>query len=135
MAPQPGMRPQFPTPQINKQQPMSSVGVQGTTQQSPMQQVQQAIQRPGSMPQAQLPTQQVFYDKSGLTQHQILNQHLQQQLQQPVPQQSLGVTPQSQTGHHQMMPSQAHVSVPPSQVGSPMPVQQHQQPVLPGKSG
>ena len=135
MAPQPGMRPQFPTPQISKQQPMGSVGAQATTQQSSMQQVQQAIQRPGSLPQTQLPTQQVYYDKSGLTQHQILNQHLQQQLQPPVPQQSLGVTPQSQSGHHPMMSSQAHVSVPPSQVGSPIPVQQHQQTVLPGMSG
>ena len=141
MTPQPGMRPQFPTPPMNKQQVVGTIGAQGTPQQLQMQQVQQAVQRPSGLSQAQMGTQQVFYDKTGLTQQQLLAQHA-KQLQQPqVPQhqqqpqsllmqQSLNVTPLSQAGHHQMAQSQTHVNVPPGQVGSPMPVQQ--QPVHPG---
>jgi len=142
MTPQPGMRPQFPTPPMNKQQVVGTIGAQGTPQQLQMQQVQQAVQRPSGLSQAQMGTQQVFYDKTGLTQQQLLAQHA-KQLQQPqVPQhqqqaqnllmqQSLNVTPLTQAGHHQMAQSQTHVNVPPGQVGSPMPVQQ--QPVHPAQ--
>lgn len=134
MTPQLGMRPQYS--QIPKQQPMSTVAAQGTTQQLTM---QQAVQRPGAMPQAQMATQQVFYDKSGLTQHQILTQHLQQQQQQqqsqqqqlPLHQLQTQNLLQNQAGHHQMTQVQTHVNVPPGQVASPMPGQQ--QPVLPGR--
>ena len=136
------MRPQFPTPQINRQQPLNSGGAQGTSQQLPLQQVQQPVQRPvGALSQASMQVP-VFFDKSGLTQQQILSQHLQQpqpQLQQPMQQHQLqtpnmltqaqlGVPPHSQAGHHQMTQP---LNVPSNQVGSPMPVQQ--QPVLPGK--
>ena len=137
MTPQLGMRSQYPNPQITKQQPMSTVATQGTTQQLTM---QQAVQRSGAVPQAQMATQQVFYDKSGLTQHQILTQHLQQQQHQQQPQQQQ-LPPlhqlqtqnllQNQAGHHQMTQVQSHVNVPPGQVASPMPGQQ--QPVLPGR--
>ncbi|XP_015752766.1 PREDICTED: mediator of RNA polymerase II transcription subunit 15-like [Acropora digitifera] len=143
MASQPTVRAQFPTPQINKQSTLNSVAVQGATQQLQMQQMQQAVQRPGgglSQSAMQMP---IF---SGLTQQQILSQHLQPQpqaqaqRQQPVPQQHqmqnpnmlaqapLGVSAQSQSGHQQLTQS---LNVTPNQVGSSMAVQQ--QPVLPGK--
>lgn len=134
MTPQPGMRPQFPTPPINKQQAVGTIG--GTAQQLPMQQVQQGVKMPSGLSQAQMTTQQVFYDRSGLTQQQILAQHAQHLQQQQMPQhqlqtqnmlasqQPLGGTSQNQAGHHQMTPSQAHVNVPQGQVASPMPVQQ-----------
>ncbi|XP_068748520.1 mediator of RNA polymerase II transcription subunit 15-like isoform X2 [Montipora capricornis] len=137
MVPQPNMR-----PQINRQQPLNSVGAQGTSQQLPLQQVQQPVQRPVgalSQPSMQVP---VFFDKSGLTRQQILSQHLQQpqpQPQQPMQQHQLqtpnmltqpqlGVPPHSQAAHHQMTQP---LNVPSNQVGSPMPVQQ--QPVLPAQ--
>lgn len=143
MASQPTVRAQFPTPQINKQSTLNSVAVQGATQQLQMQQMQQAVQRPGgglSQSAMQMP---IF---SGLTQQQILSQHLQPQpqaqaqRQQPVPQQHqmqnpnmlaqapLGVSAQSQSGHQQLTQS---LNVTPNQVGSSMAVQQ--QPVLPGR--
>ena len=88
MASQPTVRAQFPNPQISKQSTLNSVAVQGATQQLQMQQMQQAVQRPGGgLPQSamQMP---IF---SGLTQQQILSQHLQPQpqaqRQQPMPQQ------------------------------------------------
>lgn len=143
MASQPTVRAQFPTPQINKQSTLNSVSVQGATQQLQMQQMQQAVQRTGgglSQSAMQMP---IF---SGLTQQQILSQHLQTQpqaqRQQPMPQQHqmqnpnmlaqapLGVSPQSQSGHHQMTQS---LNVPPNQGGSSMAVQQ--QAVLPGRFG
>ena len=135
MTPQPGMRPQFPTPPINKHQAVGTMGAQGTQQQVPMQQVPQAVKMTGGMGQAQ-----VFFDRSGLTQHQLLTQHA-QHLQQPqlqhqlqtqnlMTQQSHGVTSQSQVGHHQMTQAQTHVNVPSVQVASSMPVQQP--PVHPG---
>lgn len=141
MASQPTVRAQFPTPQINKQSTLNSVAVQGATQQLQMQQMQQAVQRPGgglSQSAMQMP---IF---SGLTQQQILSQHLQPQpqaqRQQPMPQQHqmqnpnmlaqapLGVSAQSQSGHQQLTQS---LNVTSNQVGSSMAVQQ--QPVLPGR--
>lgn len=143
MASQPTVRAQFPTPQINKQSTLNSVAVQGATQQLQMQQMQQAVQRPGgglSQSAMQMP---IF---SGLTQQQILSQHLQPQpqaqRQQPMPQQhqmqnpnmlaqaSLGVSPQSQSGHQQMTQS---LNVTANQVASSMAVQQ--QAVLPAQQG
>ena len=129
------MRLQFPSPQINKPQTVSTMGGQ-----VPMPQVQQSPMGP----------QQVFYNKSGLTQEQILAQHLQQQQQQQplqrvqqqqqqqqqhplttqslLTQQAMSVNSQNQGGHLQMTQSQPYI--PPNQVASPMPVQQ--QPVHQG---
>ena len=133
MSQQPGMRPQFPSPQINKQQTVGTIGGQGTIQQVQLPQVQPS----------QIASQQVFYDRSGLTQQQILAQHLQHQQQQQRAQQqqqqqqqqqhqlptqslltpqALSVASQNQGGHHPMTQSQAHI--PPVQVASPMAVQQ-----------
>ena len=131
MTPQQGIRPQFSTSQMNRQNLLTSVGAQGTSQQLSMQQVQQPVQRTGGGL-SQVP---VFYDKSGLTQQQILSQHLQQPQPQPQPQQPLpqhqlqtqNMMTVSQAGHQITQP----LTVAPNQVMSPMPVQQ--QPVLPGK--
>ena len=120
---QPGMRPQFPSPQLNKQQTVSTMGAQGNMQQVPLTQVSQT---------AMTPQQPVFYDRSGLTNKEILSQHLrvqqqqQQQHQVPtqslMPQQGLSVASQNQGAHHQMTQSQAHI--PPNQLVSPMAQQQ-----------
>ena len=71
---QPGMRPQFPSPQLSKPQTVSTMGAQGNLQQVPLTQVSQT-------PLSQ--QQPVFYDRSGLTQQELLTQHLRdrQQLQ------------------------------------------------------
>lgn len=120
---QPGMRPQFPTPQLNKPQTVSTMGAQGNMQQVPLTQVSQT---------PMTPQQPVFYDRSGLTQKELLNQHLRAQQQQQqqhqlptqplMPQQGLSVASQNQGAHHQMTQSQAHI--PPNQLASPMAQQQ-----------
>lgn len=119
---QPGMRPQFPS-QLNKPQTVSTMGAQGNVQQVPLTQVSQT---------PMTPQQPVFYDRSGLTQKELLSQHLrvqqqqQQQHQLPtqslMPQQGLSVASQNQGAHHQMTQSQAHI--PPNQLASPMAQQQ-----------
>lgn len=118
---QPGMRPQFSSPQLNKPQTVSTVGAQGNLQQVPLAQVSQT-------PLTQ--QQPVFFDRSGLTQQELLAQHLraQQQRQHQLPnqsimtQQGLSVASQNQGAHHQMTQSQTHI--PPNQVASPMAQQQ-----------
>lgn len=130
---QPGMNRglQFPSPQLNKSQAMNTIGAQGTMQQVvPLGQVQQPTMAP----------QQVFYNKSGMTQEQILAQHLQQHQQQQTPQQhqltpqammspqAMSVNSQNQGAHHQITQTQSYIS--PNQGASPMPVQQ--QPVHQG---
>ena len=118
---QPGMRPQFPSPQLNKPQTVSTIGAQGNMQQVPLPQVSQT---------PMTPQQPVFYDRSGLTRQELLAQHLRaaqhQQHQLPtqslMPQQGLSVASQNQGTHHQMTQSQAHI--PPNQVASPMAQQQ-----------
>ena len=138
---------QFPSPQINKPQTVSTMGGQGAMQQVPMPQVQQSPMGP----------QQVFYNKSELTQEQIFGQLIQQQqrdfllqhnkhalqcfrqrqqqqqqhsltTQSLLMQQAMSVNSQNQGGHLQMTQSQPYI--PPNQVASPMPVQQ--QPVHQG---
>ncbi|KAM7446337.1 hypothetical protein ABFA07_005374 [Porites harrisoni] len=50
MTPQPGMRPQFPTPTITKQQGVGAMGgTQNTPQQLPMQHLQQAVKLTASL--------------------------------------------------------------------------------------
>ena len=67
MTPQPGMRAQFPTPAITKQQGVGAMGgTQNTPQQLPMQHLQQAVKLPASLSQAQ--GQGQVFDQSGLTQ-------------------------------------------------------------------
>ena len=124
---QPGMRPQFSSPQLNKPQTVSTMGAQGNLQQVPLAQVSQT-------PLTQ--QQPVFFDRSGLTKQELLAQHLraqqqrqqQQQEQHQLPnqsimtQQGLSVASQNQGAHHQMTQSQAHI--PPNQVASPMAQQQ-----------
>lgn len=132
---QPGMNRglQFPPPQLNKSQAMNTMGAQGTMQQVvPLGQVQQPTMAP----------QQVFYNKSGMTQEQILAQHLQQHQQQQTPQQhqltpqammspqAMSVNSQNQGAHHQITQTQSYIS--PNQGASPIPVQQ--QPVHQGLS-
>lgn len=119
---QPGMRPQFSSPQLNKPQTVSTMGAQGNLQQVPLAQVSQT-------PLTQ--QQPVFFDRSGLTQQELLAQHLhvraqqqrqQQQHQSIIQQQGLSVASQNQGAHHQMTQPQAHI--PPNQVASPMAQQQ-----------
>ena len=75
MTPQPGMRPQFPTPAITKQQEVGAMGgTQNTAQQLPMQHLQQAVKLPASLSQAQ--GQGQVFDQSGLTQQQLDVAHL-----------------------------------------------------------
>ena len=125
------MRPQFPSPQHNKQA-VSTMGSQGNMQQVPLTQVSQT---------PMTPQQTVFFNRSGLTQQELLAQHLraqhqqqqqQQQHQLPaqslMPQQGLSVATQNQGAHHQMTQSQAHI--PPNQVASPMAQQQGGHPGL-----
>ena len=126
------MRPQFPSPQHNKQA-VSTMGAQGNMQQVPLTQVSQT---------PMTPQQTVFFNRSGLTQQELLAQHLrahqqqqqqqQQQHQLPaqslMPQQGLSVASQNQGAHHQMTQSQAHI--PPNQVASPMAQQQGGHPGL-----
>ena len=123
---QPGMRLQFPSPEINKPQTVSTMGGQGAMQQVPMPQVQQSPMVP----------QQVFYNKSGLMQAQILGaQHFQQQQQQQ-PLRRVQTQQQQQQQHPLttqsllMQMTQSQPYIPPNQVASPMPVQQ--QPVHQG---
>ena len=126
MTPQPGMRAQFPTPAITKQQGVGAMGgTQNTPQQLPMQHLQQAVKLPASLSQAQ---GQVF-DWPVLTQQQFLSLHLlQQQMQAQTllgqQQAARGFGSQGQMAHHQLSQSQTHVNVSAGQVVSPMPVQQ-----------
>lgn len=129
MTPQPGMRPQFPTPAITKQQGVGAMGgTQNTPQQLPMQHLQQAVKLPASLSQAQ--GQGQVFDRSGLTQQQLLNQHIlqaqQMQAQTLLGQQQAarGFGSQGQMAHHQLSQPQTHVNVSAGQVASPMPVQQ-----------
>ena len=129
MTPQPGMRPQFPTPAITKQQGVGAMGgTQNTLQQLPMQHLQQAVKLPASLSQAQ--GQGQVFDRSGLTQQQLLNQHIlqaqQMQAQTLLGQQQAarGFGSQGQMAHHQLSQPQTHVNVSAGQVASPMPVQQ-----------
>ena len=102
-------------------------GTQNTPQQLPMQHLQQAVKLPASLSQAQ--GQGQVFDRSGLTQQQLLSQHLlQQQMQAQTllgqQQAARGFGSQGQMAHHQLSQSQTHVNVSAGQVVSPMPVQQ-----------
>ena len=109
MTPQPGMRAQFPTPAITKQQGVGAMGgTQNTPQQLPMQHLQQAVKLPASLSQAQ--GQGQVFDRSGLTQQQLLSQHLlQQQMQAQTllgqQQAARGFGSQGQMAHHQLSQS------------------------------
>ena len=116
MTPQPGMRPQFPTPTITKQQGVGTMGgTQNTPQQLPMQHLQQAVKLPASLSQAQ--GQGQVFDRSGLTPQQLLSQHLLQQQMQAQnllgqQQAARGFASQGQMVHHQLSQSAGQVAPP-----------------------